>query len=93
MSAEIDPVTIINQFDVEIEAHHILKGHTNSVETVKFKPTENHIIASGSHDHTIRIWDINTGKTIQTLKPHDKGIWALAWTKDGSCLISTSPDG
>jgi COMPASS component SWD3 len=39
----------------------ILRGHTNYVFCVNYNPQSN-LIASGSFDETIRIWDVKTGK-------------------------------
>ena len=37
-----------------------LEGHTASVRSANFSPDGTNI-ASGSHDKTIKIWDIETG--------------------------------
>ncbi|KAK9448428.1 WD40-repeat-containing domain protein [Limtongia smithiae] len=34
----------------------ILKGHTKAVSTVAWNPKDRHMFASGSDDHTVRIW-------------------------------------
>lgn len=41
----------------------LLQGHTKEVNSVAFSPRSD-IIASGSRDKTVRIWDSNTGKEI-----------------------------
>eukprot|EP01114_Cavostelium_apophysatum_P020568 TRINITY_DN6934_c0_g1_i2.p1 TRINITY_DN6934_c0_g1~~TRINITY_DN6934_c0_g1_i2.p1 ORF type:complete len:939 (+),score=251.24 TRINITY_DN6934_c0_g1_i2:1960-4776(+) len=43
------------------------RGHTNSVRCVQIDP-ENNLIASGSEDKTVKIWEFETGRNIQTLK-------------------------
>ena len=35
-------------------------------------------VITGSHDGTVRLWDIRTGKTLQTLTYHKKSVRALA---------------
>jgi WD40 repeat protein len=44
-----------------------LQGHTNQVWAVAFSP-DGQTLASGSSDETIKIWDIETGKCLQTLR-------------------------
>ena len=65
----------------------VLKGHTNGVMCLQF---DEHILATGSYDATIKIWDIDTGKLLRTLHGHTSGIRALQF--DSTKLISGSLD-
>jgi WD40 repeat protein len=51
------------------ELQQTLKGHSESVYSVAFSP-DGRIVASGSHDNTIRLWDIATGELQHTLAGH-----------------------
>ncbi|KAH6624100.1 quinon protein alcohol dehydrogenase-like superfamily [Chaetomium sp. MPI-SDFR-AT-0129] len=64
-----------------------LKGHTNGVTCLQL---DDNIIATGSYDATIKIWNIETGEEIRTLHGHTRGIRALQF--DDSKLISGSLD-
>lgn len=46
------------------------QAHNNSVETVIFNPVNFNELISGSHDQTIKIWDIQKFQQTQTLKGH-----------------------
>lgn len=50
-----------------------LTGHERAVTTVKFSH-EGTKICSGSADNTARIWDLETGECLHTLKGHLKVI-------------------
>lgn len=50
------------------------------------------ILASGSVDKTIKIWDINTGQCLQTLEGHTEDILSLVFIDD-TTLASGSRDG
>ncbi len=50
------------------------------------------IIASGSWDQTIKLWNADTGKELRTLRGHEGNITALAFSPDGRLLASTSTD-
>ena len=43
----------------------LLSGHTGSVLSVAYSP-DGRIIASGSDDGAIRLWDVSTGETIRS---------------------------
>ena len=46
-------------FENDIQPYYRFNGaHENSIETIAFNPMNNIELASGSHDKSIRIWDI-----------------------------------
>lgn len=65
----------------------VFKGHTNGVTCLQF---DDQILATGSYDSTIKIWNIETGAKIQTLRGHTCGLRCLQF--DGTKLISGSLD-
>lgn len=65
----------------------IFRGHTNGVMCLQF---DENILATGSYDTTIKIWDIKTGQELRTLRGHASGVRALQF--DDTKLISGSID-
>ena len=69
----------------------ILKGHAGTVTSVAFSPT-GRILASGSADQRVRLWDLTTGEHLHTFSNHTSKISALAFARD-DVLASGSSDG
>ena len=65
----------------------VFKGHSNGVMCLQF---DENMLATGSYDATIKIWDIESGKEIRTLAGHTSGVRCLQF--DDSKLISGSID-
>ncbi|EXK79482.1 hypothetical protein FOQG_15910 [Fusarium oxysporum f. sp. raphani 54005] len=66
-----------------------LEGHTHWVRSVVFS-NDGKLIASGSQDRTVKIWDVATGEEEQTLEGHtDSGILTGCSSIICSMLIRT----
>ena len=71
--------------------NRILKGHTDDVTSVSFSPN-GQMIASGSYDRTIRLWNPNTGRHIRTLEGHTDDVNSVSFSPDGQMIASGSRD-
>ena len=72
-----------------------VSGHTSTVNSLAFKPNS-YLLASGSHDKTIRIWDVgdrDNVRHVRTLRGHTAYVTSVAWSPDGRTLASVSDDG
>ncbi len=70
----------------------VFSGHTNKVLGVAITPDGKWGI-SGSHDKTVRVWNLSTWSEAYTLKGHDREVIGVAISADGKRAVSGSWDG
>jgi WD40 repeat protein len=68
------------------------KGHTDKVKCVLFVGDNGVLLATGSSDNSVRLWETESGQCLSTMTGHSSRIWDLTSTKDGRFLASASGD-
>ena len=78
----------------EISPHHIttLDEHTAEVLSVSFS-SDGAILASGSSDGTVKLWDGEAQQSFTTLDEHTGEVSSVSFSRDGTLLASGSWDG
>src|SRR5277367_1579233 len=64
-----------------------LEGHSSSVRAVAFS-SDGRLLASGSRDNTVRLWDPATGAPVQTLEGYSESVSERAVSGDGGDLAA-----
>jgi len=68
-----------------------LAGHKGQVIALAISP-DGKLIATGSKDKTVKLWDANTGKLTATLTGHKGKIYKVIFSPDGRTVASASDD-
>jgi len=70
---------------------YVQTGHSAAVLSVALSPDDK-ILASGSSDATVKLWDVVSGKELRTLTGHSSGVVSVTFSADGKALASGSQD-
>jgi WD40 repeat protein/serine/threonine protein kinase len=73
------------------QAFQTLAGHAKEAWCVAFSP-DGSLLATGSDDHLVKLWDVRTGRELATLAGHASLVSAAAFTPDGRTLATASFD-
>ena len=65
----------------------VLAGHDGGIPCVDFSP-DGKVLASGSKDRLVKLWDTATGRLLRTLPRFDFAIQYIAFSPDGRLLAT-----
>ena len=68
-----------------------LQGHTDDVNSISTSPC-GRMMASGSNDKTVVIWELTRKSKIRVLEGHTDCVTSVAWSGDGGFIASGSWD-
>jgi WD40 repeat protein len=78
-------------WNLETGKPKVFEAHKDTVFVATMNASRT-IIATGSYDRKIILWDFVSGKQLRTLDGHNGAIFDLAFHPDGSILASASAD-
>ena len=90
-------LTGMEQTDADAEnntcgyAKRALRGHNHFVSDVVIS-SDGQFALSGSWDGTLRLWEINSGKTTRRFVGHSKDVLSVAFSVDNRQIVSGSRD-
>lgn len=74
-----------------LQLHTVLRGHGDDVDMAAFSP-DDRSIATCALDRVVRTFD-RDGRCLREMRGHTGNVLALAWSRDGARLVSSSVDG
>ena len=84
-------IVLIAPADTRAQLLAALHGHSKTVTSVSYSP-DGQFIATGSWDHSIRIWSAVTHQPVATLNGHTGAVTSVAYRPDGDRIISGGRD-
>ena len=92
--------TIVTTSEDRVELHGAkdlrtlltLRGHLGYIATFEFSPNCD-LLATGSYDHSAKIWDLKTGRELATLGGHADIVSDLVFSSDGKALVTIGGEG
>lgn len=77
-------------WDVQAESQiRAFDGHSDFIRSGALNPASSHMFVTGSYDHTVRLWDVNSPNCVMTLK-HAAPVEDLVLLPGGGVLASAS---
>src|SRR6218665_3192952 len=86
---------IINIWDARMKyVSAVLKLKTRSLHftSLDWNPQHENIIASGSTDSCVRVWDLRTNEPMQAYHAHQNSVSSVDFHESGKYLLSSSTD-
>lgn len=62
-------------------------GHTEEVTSLAFSPNSD-LLVSGSHDNTVRLWNVGSARELRRFRGHGEEVNAVAFSPDGKVVAS-----
>jgi WD40 repeat protein/class 3 adenylate cyclase len=88
---EINQAALTGYFGRPLWQSPVYRQHEGAVYSVAWSP-DGKTLASGSHDQTVKLWEVATGKLLTSLQGHSEAVRSVAWSPDGKTLASGSYD-
>jgi WD40 repeat protein len=68
-----------------------LRGHAETITGAAFSP-DSRLLATGSFDRTVRVWDAGKGTEVVCLRGHEQAVSCVAFSPDGRFIASGAAD-
>lgn len=77
--------------DRAIKLAATLDGHAGPITRLSYNQ-DGSLLATPSHDGTVRVWDTAESQCVQTIQVSHKAVWVAAWSPDGRLFAAGGRD-
>ena len=72
------------------KTQYIPGSHTDAVMSLSLNPSRNYILASGSADTSVKIWDLNKQNCLYTSNHHEGKVQSVKWHPSEEGIMATA---
>jgi len=77
-----------NKYD---KAKYVVDAHSKEINCLAFNPFSEYIIATGSADKTVALWDMRSLKTkLHSLEGHSEEVYQVAWSPFNETILASA---
>ncbi|CCW64232.1 unnamed protein product [Phytomonas sp. EM1] len=73
------------------DCHRAIHAHDDYITQVEFVK-DTHYVFTVSMDGSVKQWDGDNWTMIQLFRQHQRGLWAIAITRNGTCVVTAGVD-
>ena len=74
------------------EAQDMFRAYAEEIQGLTFSP-DGRLVATHLADHTVRVWNVQTGTPIAVLRGHRDVVSSVSYSSDGQRIATGSADG
>ena len=73
------------------KAKYVVDAHNKEINCLAFNPHSEFILATGSADKTVRLWDMrNLNKSLHTLESHTEEVYQVSWSPFNETILASA---
>ena len=73
------------------KAKHSIDAHSKEINCVAFNPFSEHILATGSADKTVALWDMRSLKSkLHSFEGHTEEVYQIGWSPFNETILASA---